>query len=228
MSVQLGPWDFVHARFPDMKLQMMESSPFEVIIFPSLCFSWLGYGTRRSLSPWKKGPPCTYCSAPRPVFVEKVLKETDWNSISSSILLGISTQVALKFFFPLHELVEMSQGCLIWRDLHIKQKFFIIHIPSSSPRASTHRQPHLHSPAFISLLPICFRTVLGSYSTLLSSFQPVSLVSQIVGCVESRRKLHLFTWKVSFWTLASFSVFQILELRASRNDRRLKDSMAKP
>ena len=131
MSVQLGPWDFVHARFPDMKLQMMESSPFEVIIFPSLCFSRLGYGTRRSLSPWKKGPPCTYCSAPRPVFVEKVLKETDWNSISSSILLGISTQVALKFFFPLHELVEMSQGCLIWRDLHIKQKFFIFHIPSS-------------------------------------------------------------------------------------------------
>lgn len=95
-----GSLGLVHAHFPDMKLQMMESSPFEVIIFPSLCFSWLGYGTRRSLSPWKKGPPCTYCSAPRPVFVEKVLKETDWNWISSSILLGVSMKVALKKIFP--------------------------------------------------------------------------------------------------------------------------------
>lgn len=98
----------------------------------------------------------------------------------------------------------MSQGCLIWRDLHIKQKFFIIHIPFSSPRASTHRQPYLHSPAFISLLPIYFRTVLGSYRTLLSGSQPVSLVSQIVGWVQSGRKRHLFTWKVSFWTPTGF------------------------
>lgn len=106
----------------------------------------------------------------------------------------------------------MSQGCLIWRDLYIKPKTFIIHIPFYSPGASTYRQSYLHSPAFISLLPAHFRTVSGSYNIL--SRQPCSpcllyvkhwIVSQVEGnCTGSHGRC------LSVHPLASFLAFQIL------------------
>lgn len=80
----------------------------------------------------------------------------------------------------------------------------IIHIPSCSPRASTHRQSYLHSLAFISLLPVCVKTVLESYnSPPLPCCSLCSVVNQIFDCAQSEGKPHFLTERVFVCTYTS-------------------------
>lgn len=88
---------------------------FQICVFLGLGLEHGGLG---ALGRW---PPCTYCSALRPAFMEKVLKETDWNRVRSSIHLWVSMKVAfLKKLSP-SLACGMSQGWLIRREAYSKQ-----------------------------------------------------------------------------------------------------------
>lgn len=129
---------------------------------------------------------CTYCSAPRPALMETSSEETDWNRARSSIHLWVSGKVAF-YIFPFcsswkcFRAVSSGEICALSQRIYNSYPFLFSLV-------STHRQSYLCSLAFISLLPVHFRTAAGSYNIL--SLQPcsVSIVSQVFGCAQSSRK----------------------------------------
>ena len=89
----VGSLGFCACTFPLIwGCRWWKAAPWRWSFFPVCVFLGLGveHGGLQAFGRWA---PCTYCSAPRPLFMEKVLKETDWSWVSSSIHLWVSMKV---------------------------------------------------------------------------------------------------------------------------------------